>query len=84
MTIQEKIIVNYSGPALMYTLVTVPDLQKMLDVSRGNEAVIVSASINSIMNHLLIWNVPFLEALEFCFPTAAEQLKNELVNYRNN
>jgi len=84
MTIQEKIIIHYSGPALIYTLVTVPDLQKMLENSRGNEAIIVAASINSLMSHLLIWNVPFLEALEYCFPTAAKELKNELTNYRNN
>ena len=84
MTIHEKIILHYSGPALFYTLVMIPDLQKMLEISRGYEAAVLASSINNIMNHLLVNNVPFLEALEFCFPTAAEQLKNELTNHRNN
>ena len=84
MTIQEKIIMSYSGPALMYSLVAVPDLQKMLEISRGNEAVIVAASINRIMNHLLVNDVPFFEALEYCFPTAAKEMKIDLVDYRNN
>ena len=84
MTIQEKIILSYSGPALIYSLVAVPDLQKMLTVTRGNEAIVVAASINNIMSHLLVNDVPFLTALEYCFPTAAKEIKNDLTNYRNN
>lgn len=84
MTIQEKIILNYSGPAIIYALVAVPDLQKILENSRGNEAAATATAINRIMNHLLRHNVPFLEALEYCFPTAAKELKDDLVNYRNN
>ena len=84
MTIQEKIIMSYSGPSLLYSLVAVPDLQKMLETTRGNEAFIVASSINKIMNHLLINYVPFLEALEYCFPTAAKEVKADLINYRNN
>ena len=84
MTIHEKIIMSYSGPSLLYSLVAIPDLQKMLEISKGNEAVIVAASINRIMNHLLVNDVPFFEALKYCFPTAAEKMKIDLVNYRNN
>ena len=84
MTIHEKIIMSYSGPAIIYTLVAIPDLQKMLAATRGNDALMVASSINRIMNHLLVNDVPFLDALEYCFPVAAKEMKNEFINYRNN
>ena len=68
----------------MYSLVAVPDLQKMLATTRGNEALIVASSINKIMIHLLVNDVPFFEALKYCFPTAAKEMEIDLINYRNN
>ena len=84
MTIQEKIIMSYSGPAIIYSLVAVPDLQKMLETARGNEAFVIATALNKIMSHLLIYDVPFLAVIEYCFPAITLQIKDDLVDYRNN
>jgi len=86
MPIQEKIINHYSGPSLWHILGTVPDLQKLRQVlqEKDEPCNAVTNSLQTIMEHLLIYNVPFWIAQEYVFPIESAQIKVYRGNVRNN
>ncbi len=86
MSIQEKIILHYTGTSLIHILTIIPDLQKLAEVEKkqGDNCSSTINALQKILKHLILNNTPVWIAMEYVFPVESMQIKIYRGNVRNN